>query len=58
MTEHKQPEKENADPIKAPFTSEQEARLREIIRDEIAIREKQLIHERRFGAPYRPKEVK
>lgn len=57
MTEHKQPEKEAA-PIKAPFTPEQEVRLREIIRDEIAIREKQMVHERQFGTPYRPKEVK
>lgn len=57
MTEYKQPEKE-ATPIVAPFTHEQEARLREIIREEMAIREKQQLHERRFGAPYRPKEVK
>lgn len=34
----------------APFTPEQEARIREILREELAKYNKQAQHERRFGS--------
>lgn len=55
MTEHKQPDKAAPN---VPFTPEQEARLREIIHEEMVIQEKRLLHERRFGVSYPPKEHK
>lgn len=50
------PKKQNVQ----PFTDEQEARIREIIREELAAYSKQILHESRFGVNvgYPPKEHK
>lgn len=56
MTEHK--EHKPAEAAKPPFTAEQEARLREIVDEQLAAWEKKQLHEARFGKPYPPKEHK
>jgi hypothetical protein len=49
--EEKNKGKEQAE-IVAPFTAEQIARIREIVDEQIAKREKQQLQDRRFGIPY------
>lgn len=57
MTEHKEHKPEAAP--KPPFTAEQEARLREIIVEELAKWDVKQLHERRFGTTVQhPKEHK
>lgn len=53
----KEKKTEEATP-KPPFTAEQEARLREIVDEQLAKYDKQKLHEARFGKPYPPKEHK
>lgn len=44
--------------ISAPFTAEQESRIREIVDEQINRLVKQMLQERRFGTPFPPKEHK
>lgn len=57
MTNKEHEHKEVSENV-APFTVAQEARLREIIDEQLAKYEKRKLQEARFGAPYPPKEHK
>jgi hypothetical protein len=62
MTKHEESNKEEASSSIPPTVEQalagQADWVRAIVREEIAKWEKRQLHERRFGVPYPPKEVK
>lgn len=58
MTDKEHEHKEEVPKTSAPFTPEQEARIRAIVDEQIAKYEQRKIRELRFGTPFPPKEHK